>query len=221
MKILAVDTTTNHGGVGLGIDGKLEAAIFLPTPQSYAETMIPMTEFLLSQLRIGLKEIDYLAVTTGPGSFTGVRIGLALIKAIGQSREIPGIGVSTLEAIAYSFQDLTKACAPILDARRNQVYGAVYTWNNGDAEQIGKETVMEAKTWIEKIPKVIDPLFVGSGTVTHKSLINKLRPKSIIITEPGPLLSGLVRLSTNRIRTAVSVTKIEANYIRASDAMRG
>ena len=79
MKILAVDTTTNHGGVGLGIDGELEAAVFLPSPQSYAETMIPMAEFLLSQLRIGLKEIDCLAVATGPGSFTGVRICLALI----------------------------------------------------------------------------------------------------------------------------------------------
>ena len=221
MKILAVDTTTNHGGVGLGIDGELEAAVFLPSPQSYAETMIPMTEFLLSQLRIDLKEIDCLAVATGPGSFTGVRIGLALIKGIGQSREIPGIGISTLEAIAYSFKGLTKTCAPILDARRDQVYGAVYAWNNGDVKQIVKETVMEAKAWIEKIPKVIDPLFVGSGTVAYKSLINKLRPKSMIITEAAPLLSGLVRLSTNRINTAVSVTKIEANYIRSSDAMKG
>ncbi len=221
MRILAVDTTTELGGVGLGVDGVLEGAVLLRTPQRYSETLIPMADFLLGQLKASLEQIDLLAVATGPGSFTGVRIGLAVVKAIGQSREISGLGISTLEALAYSFEGHDDTVAPMLDARRDQIFGAVYSWRDTVAEVPVEERVGEPGAWLESIPSHMNPLFVGTGAVVYRDVIRKSRPESRLVAEQPPLLSALIRLAAARAGEAGPVADIRANYIRPSDAQLG
>ena len=157
MKILAVDTTTDLGGVAVGSDGVLEGAVLVRTPQRYSETLVPMLDFVLAQLKGTLEEIDLLVVATGPGSFTGVRIGLAVVKAIGQSRKILGLGLSTLEVLACCFAEYSQPVAPMLDAGRGQVYGAVYSWTDGQARVCVKEQVVRPESWLESIPGGPEP----------------------------------------------------------------
>ena len=221
MKILAVDTTTDLGGVAVGSDGVLEGAVLVRTPQRYSETLVPMLDFVLAQLKGNLEEIDLLVVATGPGSFTGVRIGLAVVKAIGQSRKILGLGLSTLEVLACCFAEYSQPVAPMLDARRGQVYGAVYSWTDGQARVCVKEQVVRPESWLESIPEDLNPLFVGSGAAAYQDLIRSSRQGALLIAEQPPLLSALIRLAEERASSAGTVEGIRANYIRPSDAELG
>ena len=218
MKILAVDTTTDLGGVAVASDGVLEGAVLLRTSRGSSQTLVPMLDFVLARLKGGLDEIDLLTVATGPGSFTGVRIGLAVVKAIGQSRKIPGLGTSTLEALAFCFSNYSRSVAPMLDARRGQVYGAVYSWAEGQTRVCVEECVGSPESLLESIPDDLDPLFVGTGAVACEDLIRGSRPDCVLIAEQPPLLSALIQLAGKRAATAGGVEEIRANYIRPSDA---
>ena len=221
MKILAVDTTTDLGGVAVGSAGVLEGAVLVRTPQRYSQTLVPMLDFVVAQLKGSLEEIDLLAVATGPGSFTGVRIGLAVVKAIGQSRKIMGLGLSTLEALARCFSEYSQLVAPMLDARRGQVYGAVYSWTDQQTRLCVKEQVVRPGCWLESLPEDLNPLFVGTGAAAHQDLIRSSRPGASLMVEQPPLLSALLQLAEERAAEAIAVEEIRANYIRPSDAQLG
>ena len=221
MKILAVDTTTDLGGVAVGSDGVLEGAVLLRTPQDYSRTLVPMLDFVLAQLKGSLDGIDLLAIATGPGSFTGVRMGLAVAKAIGQSRKIPGLGLSTLEALACSFSDYCRPVVPMLDARRGQVYGAVYSWAESRVRVCVDQRVGSPESLLERIPDDLNPLFVGTGAAACKDLIREFRPDAVLIARQPPLLSALIQLGEERAAEAGAVEEIRANYSRPSDAERG
>ncbi len=221
MKILAVDTTTDLGGVAVGRDGVLEGAVLLRTPQDYSQTLVPMLDFVLAQLKGSLDGIDLLAVATGPGSFTGVRMGLAVTKAIGQSRKIPGLGLSTLEALASCFSGYSRPVVPMLDARRGQVYGAVYSWAESQSRVCVEESVGSPESLLESIPEGLNPLFVGSGAAVYEDRIRESCPNAVLIVEQPPLLAALIRLAQERAAAAGAVEEIRANYIRSSDAELG
>jgi tRNA threonylcarbamoyladenosine biosynthesis protein TsaB len=219
MRILALDTTTDVGGAAVGTDGLLEAAVLLRTPRTYSETLLPAVEAVLSQIGRDLGQIDLLAVTTGPGSFTGVRIGLAVAKAMGQSRSLPGLGVSTLEALARSFADSPRPVAPMLDARREQVYVALYS--EGTDRLSAGERVVDVASWLKDLPPGLDPLFVGTGAFSYRSQIQESGRGQWLFAEQPPLLATLIRLATERADQAGPVESIRANYVRPSDAEMG
>ncbi len=221
VKILAVDTTTDLGGVAVGSDGVLEGAVLVRSPRRYSETLVPMLDFVLGHLQGSLDEIGLLAVATGPGSFTGVRVGLAVVKAIGQSRKIPGLGLSTLEALAGCFSEYSRPVAPMLDAKRGQIYGAVYASVDGRTRVCVEEQVLSPESWLESLPPDISPLFVGAGAAAHRDLITSSRPGARVIARQPPLFEALIRLADERAAEAVAVEELRANYIRPSDAELG
>ena len=219
MRVLALDTTTDVGGAVVGTDGLLEAAVLLRTPRTYSETLLPAVDSVLGQVGRSLEEIDLLAVTTGPGSFTGVRIGLALVKAIGQSRAIPGVGVSTLEALARSFAESPRPVAAMLDARREQVYVGLY--NEGAARLAAREQVVDPERWLGDLPPDLDPLFVGTGAAAYRSRIRASGRGEWLFGEQPPLLAAVIRLAAERADQAGPVESIRANYLRPPDAEIG
>jgi len=116
--------------------GKLLGQYFQYTGFSHSRTLLTMTKSLLKNLEIKPSDIGLMAVAKGPGSFTGVRIGVSAVKGLAWGLDIPVCGVSTLEAMAY--QTLVKPgvlICPVMDARRNQVYNALFKWNNGKPER--------------------------------------------------------------------------------------
>ncbi len=126
MKILALDSSAVVASVALCEDDKLLAEYTLNNGNTHSETLLPMVESILRHWGITAKEIDLFAVSSGPGSFTGVRIGAATLKGLAFGSQKPCVGVSTLEAIATNLTVLPALICPVMNARRGQVYTALF-----------------------------------------------------------------------------------------------
>ena len=130
MLILAIDTTALTATAAITDDSKLIGLYTLNTTHTHSETMLPMIENLLHNAKISLSNIDKFACSAGPGSFTGVRIGISIIKGLAFGTDKPCVGVSTLEALAYNMNGFDGIISPVMDARRSQVYNALF--RNGE-----------------------------------------------------------------------------------------
>lgn len=152
MLTLAIDSSAGPVSVALADGGKILGETLLNTKQTHSETLMPALENMLRMTGTGIEDIDLLAVTNGPGSFTGVRIGISCVKGIAFPRSIPCIAISTLEAIAFGgiCYEGREICA-VMDARRSQVYHGNFLIQNGvpqrlcDDEAVSIEALYERK----------------------------------------------------------------------------
>lgn len=126
MRILAIDTATSCAGAAVADQKGVIAQFALQVGLTHSERFLPMLEALLLHSQCPLAEMDALAVTVGPGSFTGLRIGLATAKAFAQALDIPLVGVGTLDAYAAALGPVPELVCPVLDARKNEVYSALF-----------------------------------------------------------------------------------------------
>lgn len=126
MKILAIDTSSQSASCAVTEEGKLLGEFFTNVKLTHSQTILPMVENLLEQTRVALPEIGLFAVTDGPGSFTGLRIGLSAVKGMAHALGKGCVGVSTLEALAWNLSGMDAAVCPVLDARCSQVYTALF-----------------------------------------------------------------------------------------------
>ena len=126
MLTLAIDTTANTATAALCRDGRMVALYTVNGLLTHSETLLPMIENMLEKSALTVGDIDMFAVSEGPGSFTGVRIGVSLIKGLAFDKNTPCVGVSTLDALALNLDGFGGYVVPVMDARRNQVYTAVY-----------------------------------------------------------------------------------------------
>ena len=168
MKILGVECTASPVSVALYDDGKLIAEYFLNQKITHSQTLLPMCESILKTTGISINDINVVAVTSGPGSFTGVRIGISAVKGLAQPLSIPCVPVSVLEAMAYNmiFRDVV-VCA-VMDARCNQVYNALFDIKESIVTRICDDRALmidELKEHLIKINKEFDKtiVLVGDG----------------------------------------------------------
>ena len=136
MIILALDSTAQTGAVALCRDEKLVASFTLNTGNTHSETLLPSVEAVLKLGDVTVDDVDLFAISKGPGSFTGVRIGAATVKGIAFGKDKPCIGVSTLEALAYNLRGFSGIACPVMNARRSQVYNALFRVENGKIERL-------------------------------------------------------------------------------------
>lgn len=137
MKIYAVDSTAKTASVALCEDGRLLAQYTQNNGNTHSETLLPMTETLLRAMGTDLADVDLFACSAGPGSFTGVRIGVATVKGLAFGRGKPCVGVSTLEALARNLvTDDCRIICPVMDARRGQLYTARFACRDGKLERL-------------------------------------------------------------------------------------
>lgn len=129
--ILGIDSSAITAGCALYEDGRLVAEEFFNTSHTHSETLLPMVKSMLDNARLTLGSVDKIAVTTGPGSFTGLRIGISCVKGMCFGAEKPCVPVSTLEAIAFNFVGIDGIVCACMDARRRQVYNALFRSENG------------------------------------------------------------------------------------------
>lgn len=126
LKILAVDSSAKTASVAITEDDRLISESFVNVGLTHSETLMPMIESSLNNAKLSINDIDAFCVTTGPGSFTGIRIGVAAIKGLAQPGKKPCAGVSTLEAMAYNLADFNGIVCCAMDARCAQVYTAIF-----------------------------------------------------------------------------------------------
>ena len=219
MYLLAIDTATNSGGAALARNAEVVGMVMLKTPLEYSEKLIYCVEFLLHQFKLKIKDVDCIGVTTGPGSFTGVRIGLATVKGFCQGLTKPAVGISTLEALAYRFRWVHSRIAPMIDARRQQVYGGVYGVEEEEIQVEQKAWVGPPAEWLKGLPKD-DYLFVGDGAQLYRNAVSTLKPRSRLLETDNRLLEALCALAYQRFRAGktLAAEELQAHYVRPSDA---
>lgn len=220
MKVLAVDTTSNSGSAAI-LDGDvLKGYMGFSRKPGYAEKLLPTVEQLLEELSLRLSEIDGLAVAAGPGSFTGLRIGIATMEGLAYATGRPIVGVSSLEATAYRYRYRTGFVASFLDARRKEVFGALYR-TDGRELQLEIEPVCESpEKFISRLPE--EPiLLAGAGTLVYRELVCQQSDRDLQLAAPSFFLAeDVARLGSKRLRQGdtTALGKLEAIYLRASDA---
>ncbi len=165
MKILSIECSAVPCSVAILEDDKLIASSFTNVKLTHSETLMPMVEATLSSAKLTIGDIDTFAVSEGPGSFTGIRIGISAIKGMAQPFNKSCVGVSTLLAMAYNYIDSNALICSVMDARCNQVYNALFKINDGKIERLCEDRALlfdELKADLEKYSdqKII---IVGDG----------------------------------------------------------
>ena len=164
MKILAFDSTATSASVAVFDDENLTGEFFINTKQTHSQTLLPMAESLLKNTNVDVKDIDLFAVNTGPGSFTGVRIGVAAVKGMAMALNKPCVAVSTLDSMAYNLIDVDCTAVCVMDARCNQVYNANFQINNGKAEKLCEDRALSTDELTAELSSVQgDIILVGDG----------------------------------------------------------
>lgn len=219
MYLLAIDTATNSGGVALARNSEVIGQVMIKTPLQYSDQLMGYVDFLLSRLGVGIADVETFAVAVGPGSFTGLRIGIAAAKAFAQGLEASAVGVSTLEALAWRFRDVGGRVAPMVDARRQQVFGALYQVDGKSPVLLQAETVAPPADWLNGLPA--EPcLFVGDGAQMYASTVAACRPEGRLLRTDNVILTELCQLAFRRVLQGETCTaaQLTANYVRPSDA---
>ena len=164
MKILALDSSAVVASVALCEDETLLAEYTLNNGNTHSETLLPMVETLLAHFGITTDDIDLFAASTGPGSFTGVRIGTATLKGLAFAKETPCVGVSTLEALAENAVALTGLVCPVMNARRSQVYTALFRSDGQTMTRLLPDSALPIAELDELLAAYGEPVvFVGDG----------------------------------------------------------
>lgn len=162
--ILGIDSSSISAGCALTDGGKIIAESFLNTRHTHSETLLPMARDMLGSAGVTLADVDRIAVTAGPGSFTGLRIGIATVKGLCMGAEKPCVGVSTLEAIAYNFIGVDGVICACMDARCKQVYNAMFRSENGVITRICDDRAITLAELSEELQKLDEKIILaGDG----------------------------------------------------------
>lgn len=173
MKILAIDTSGSNCSVAIIDNEKIISDFNLNTGTTHSQNLVPMLEQIQNFTKIDLKDIDVIACCTGPGSFTGIRIGIATAKGIALSLSKPVIGISSLESLAYNVPAFDGTICSIIDAKNENVYSGIY--NQSPYPTLAYDYVSDSiYTLIEKLKNVSGKIvFVGDGSIAYKEKLQE------------------------------------------------
>ena len=164
IKILALDSTAEVSSVCVCEGERLVCEITVNTGNTHSQTLLPTVEQTLKMADITVNDIDVFACSTGPGSFTGVRIGVATVKGIAYGKNKPCVSVSTLEALAYNQIGTNGLVCPVMNARRSQVYNALFKSENGCITRLCEDRALAISELDEELSCVTDPIYLsGDG----------------------------------------------------------
>ena len=189
MIILAFDSTAKAASVAVSEDEKLLALYTIDNGLTQSELLLPMAENILKSLKLTFDDISLLACSVGPGSFTGVRIGAALVKGLAFGKGIPCVAVSTLDALAVNLEGLEGVIIPCMDARRAQVYSATYRSKGGELSKLTEDRAIALSDLALELASYDAPIYLcGDGYATAKRTLESsgIRIKStpeLLITE--------------------------------------
>ena len=234
MKILAMDSSGLVASVALICEGIMVAEYTTNFKKTHSQTLLPMIDEIVKMTGISLEEIDAIAVAAGPGSFTGLRIGSSTAKGLGLALKKPIIPVPTVEGIAYNLFGVNKLVCPIMDARRNQVYTGLYTFDKDEMKIIRDQKAVSIGEIVEEINSLNleeynifceEVVFLGDGVPVFKEFIkeNCKIPVSFAPAHMAMQRAGAVAIraeyyyNQGKIETAADH---KPDYLRLSQAER-
>lgn len=173
MRALAVDTSTTMAGIAVVDEHGLLAEYLLNDSKTHSQKLVPMVQEVLDSLKLTLSDMDIFAAITGPGSFTGLRIGVTTVKTLAYALQKPVVGITSLDALAnaVTVSDDIIVC-PMLDARNNQVYTALYKSGNGIVTNMSGYMGVHISELVRQIEeKNMNVIFTGDGVALHRDFL--------------------------------------------------
>ena len=225
MLILAFETSAKAASVALLEDGKLLGESYQNTGLTHSQTIMVMAEDLLKQCGKTVSDVTAVAVANGPGSFTGIRIGVAAAKGFAWGAELPCVGASTLASMAVGLGIWQGYVCPVMDARRSQVYNALFHVDCGKYTRIREDRAISLEELGEDVKNLSEPIFlVGDGSVLCYNTLSEKVPGLILPPEARmhQRASG-VALEAERLLQSGGTFPAGAlvpNYLRLSQAER-
>jgi len=205
--LLAVDTTSESGSIALADRNRVIEEVALDAPGGFAHILFDEIARLLARHGLGLGNIDCFASAAGPGSFTGVRIGLTAVKGLAEANRRKAVAVSNLQALAFFGSRPLRA--PVLDARMGEIYGGVY---DASLHLVRDESVVPFEAWISGLPR-------GDLEIITNGFALPPQPYPVIHA-PRALAGAIAQIAARRFSEGLAVdpAQIDANYVRRSDA---
>jgi len=220
--ILGIETATLQVGCAVGgVEGVL-ASFTAARGRRHAETLVPAVQFVCAQAQIGLDEVSVVAVDVGPGLFTGLRVGVATAKALALALRVPMIGLSSLDLLAFALHHSDGLIATVVDARRGEVFAAMYRPVPGGVQRVAEPRVCAPDELASELMAMgEDCLLVGDGAIRYASTFDDARHLCIAdgaFAHPSP--AALVRLAHARAvrEEFVQPSELEPMYLRKADA---
>ncbi len=216
--ILGIDSSAITAGCALYSDGKVVAEQFLNTKHTHSQTLLPMVENMLKSAEVSLADVEKIAVTAGPGSFTGLRIGIASVKGMAMGVDKPCVSVSTLEAIAYNFIGIDGIICCAMDARCGQVYNALFRSENGAITRICEDRAIKSAELYEELKSLEGSIILaGDGA----ELLHKATEESFTLA-PLPLRyqRGLGVCLAALDKEPIDAAALMPSYLRLPQAER-
>jgi tRNA threonylcarbamoyladenosine biosynthesis protein TsaB len=195
MKILALDSSTNVMGVAVTENGTVLAEYLTQLKLNHSVRLMPAIQQVMNEVGMDPKELDRIAVSKGPGSYTGIRIGVSIAKTLAWTLNKELVGVSTLACLAQNGSQFSGVIAPFFDARRDRVYTGLYKKQGDNIEAIEKDQIVPVEMWLEKLDTGGEPiLFIGQDVPKFKDQIRaklgsraSFAPSSLNVPRPSEL----------------------------------
>lgn len=221
MNLLGIDASTMTGSIAIITEQQLLAEVTINTKMTHTERLLPVIDQTLRSVSLTIRDIDAIAVASGPGSFTGLRIGVTTAKSLAYSIQKPLIGVSSLDALASQFLYTDLLICPILDARKKEVYTAFYRNTGSQVHRISDYAVIAPENILKAISE--PTLFLGDAVLPYYQRIHEALGKHALFADPAHLLPrgsliaklGADRLSSGTKDDSFALTPL---YLRKSDA---
>ena len=220
MRILAVDTTTPHGSVAVLDADRLLAEIGIASATTHSSRLLSSIDLLLESVGLDIRAIDGFAVTPGPGSFTGIRIGLSTVKSFAFASGRPVAPVSSLRALAWKFRESPVLAAPMLDAKKGEIYAALLEVSADGMVEIVPQGAYSPEAFLASLPADRPVMIIGDGARVCGEKIGALGPQAKISLR-SPFIAAEVGLLGRAILAAgegVTAEALEPLYYRSSQA---
>ena len=219
MKILSITTSSPICGVAILEDSNLIKEINLNNGLTHSETLMPLISQILDETNLKLDNIDLLAVDIGPGSFTGIRIGVSTAKAFVDSLGLKAVGISSLEALSLNSKSSGIICS-LIDAKKGNVYNEIFEYTSEQVlpkRNASFDSIDDLLLELKNISPEYNITFVGDGAIAHKDKILNTLPKSSFIEDNDISALNVGLYGLNQFKTG-NLSDIEPLYIRKTDA---
>lgn len=218
MKILAIDSTAEVSTVAVCENEKMLASYTINNGHTHSETLLPMIESSLKMLGMTANDIDLFALSEGPGSFTGVRIGAATVKGLAFGKNKPCVSVSTLEALAYNLLGFDGVLCPAMNARRNQVYNALFSCKGSEITRLTPDRAISVTELERELSELDEKVYVNGDGAFLLSTDHAYVPNALIYQNGFSV--ALAALKKYQSGEVLSDAMIAPSYLRPSQAER-
>lgn len=222
MKIFAVDTSSKVATAAICDDDKLICEIALNNKMTHSQTLMPIIKEVFEKSELSPCDIDLFAVSEGPGSFTGLRIGVTTVKGLAHAENKPVAGVNTLEAMCYNLPFCPYIIAPIMDARRGEVYNGFYRFRKGVLEEICSPRALPLSECLEEIRKMGEKaVFLGDAVPVYREEIrNFLKDLALFAPQGANAQRASAVAEAAKLKKPQKYFELVPKYLRKSQAER-